>query len=60
MGEAVGDVLPEANTVPAVGAMTESCGVEPRFESTALDGEVEMVIDCILVPLTLFDASPFI
>jgi len=60
MGEAGGDVLSEANTVSAVGIMTGSCEMKPRVESTGLVGEVEMVIDCMLAPVTLFDASSFI
>lgn len=60
MGRVEGDVFPEANTVSGVGAITESCEVEPRVESTGLNGEVKMLIDCMLVSLTLFDAPPFI
>ncbi len=60
MREAGGDVLSEANTVSAVGIMTGSCEMKPRVESTGLVGEVEMVIDCMLAPVTLFDASSFI
>lgn len=59
MGEFGGYVLSEANTVP-FGAVIGSCEVEPKVESKGLDNEVIVVIDCMLAPLTLFDASPFI
>lgn len=60
MKEVEKNVLSEANTVSSVDAVTESCEVKPRVEFTELNSEVEMVIDCMLVSLMLFNACSFI